>query len=64
MLDKLQKPICRTVGPPFAASLELLAHRRDVASLSLSYRYYFDKCSSVLAQLVPLPYSRESLLLF
>ena len=41
-----------------AASLEPLAHRRNVASLSLFYRYYFGRCSSELAQLVPLPYSR------
>ena len=53
LLDKLQKRICRTV-----ASLESLAHRRNVASLSLFYRYYFGRCSSELAQLVPLPYSR------
>ena len=50
--------ICRTVGPSLAASLESLAHRRNVASLSLFYRYYFGRCSSELAQLVPLPYSR------
>ena len=59
LLDKLQKRICRTVGPSFAASLEPLAHRRNVASLSLFYRYYFGRCSSELAQLVPLPFSRE-----
>ena len=35
-----------------------LAHRRNVASLSLFYRYHFGRCSSELAQLVPLPYSR------
>ena len=58
LLDKLQKRICRTVGPSLAASLEPLAHRRNVASLSLFYRYYFGRCSSELAQLVPLPYSR------
>ena len=58
LLDKLQKQICRTVGPSLAASLEPLAHRRNVASLSLFYRYYFGRCSSELAQLVPLPYSR------
>ena len=58
MLDKLQKWICRTVGPSLAASLEPLAHRRNVASLSLFYRYYFGRCSSELAQLVPLPFSR------
>ena len=56
--DKLQKRICRTVGPSLAASLEPLAHRRNVASLSLFYRYYFGRCSSELAQLVPLPFSR------
>ena len=56
LLDKLQKRICRTVGPSLAASLELLAHRRNVASLSLFYRYYFGRCSSELAQLVTLPY--------
>ena len=27
LLDKLQKQICRTVGPSLAASLEPLAHR-------------------------------------
>ena len=58
LLDKLQKRICRTVGPSLAASLEPLAHRRNVTSFSLFYRYYFGRCSSELAQLVPLPYSR------
>ena len=58
MLDKLQKRICRTVGPSLAASLEPLAHRRNVASLSLFYRYYFGRCSSELAQLLPLSFSR------
>ena len=58
LLDKLQKRICRTVGPSLAASLEPLAHRQNVASLSLFYRYCFGRCSSELAQLVPLPFSR------
>ena len=58
LLDKLQKLICRTVGPSLAASLEPLAHRRNVASLSLFYRYYFGRCSSELTHLVPLPFSR------
>ena len=58
LLDKLQKQICRTVGPSLATSLERFAHRRNVASLSLFYRYYFGRCSSELAELVPLPYSR------
>ena len=61
LLDKLQKRIRRIVGPSgllVAASLEPLAHRRNVTSLSLFYRYYFSRCSSELAQLVPLPFSR------
>ena len=57
LLNKLQKWICRTVSPSLAASLEPLAHHRNVASLSLFYRYYFGRCSSELAQLVPLPFS-------
>ena len=56
LLDKLQKGICRIVGPSLAASLEHLDHRRNVARLSLFYRYYFGRCSSELAQLVPLPF--------
>ena len=58
ILDKLQKLICRIVGPSLAASLEPLAHHQNVASLSLFYRYYFGRCSSELAQLVPLPLSQ------
>ena len=58
LLDKPQKRICRTVGPSVAASLEPLAHRRNVASLSPFYMYYFGRCSSEVAQLVPLPFSR------
>ena len=57
MLDKLHKRICRTIGQSLAFILEPLAHCQDVASLSLFYRYYFDRCSSELAQLVPLSYS-------
>ena len=58
LLNKLQKQICRTFDPSLATSLEPLAHCRNVASLSLFYGYYFGKCSSELAQLVPLPYSQ------
>ena len=35
-----------------------LAHCQNVASLSLFYRYYFGRCFSELAQLVPLLFSR------
>ena len=58
LFGKLQKWICRIIGPLLAASLEPLAHRRNGASLSLFYRYYFGRCSLELAQLVPLPFSR------
>ena len=44
LLDKLQKQICRSVGPSLAAFLEPLAHCRNVASLDIFYRYYFCKC--------------------
>ena len=60
LLDKLQKRTYRTVGPSFYASTEPLAHCRNVASLSVFCRYYFGRCSSELAELVPLPFfSRE-----
>ena len=58
LLDKLQKRICRTVGPSLAASVKPLTYRQNVASLSLFYNYYFGRWSSELAQLVPLPFSR------
>ena len=57
LLDKLQKWICRTVGPSLTASFEPLAHRPNVASWSLFYKYYFGRCSLELAQLVPQPFS-------
>ena len=59
LLDKLQKRICRSVVPSLAATLEHLAHPRNVVSLSLFYRYYFGRCSSELAELVSFPYSGE-----
>ena len=58
LLDKLQKQICRIVRLSFTASLEPLAHRRNVTSFNLFYRYYFGRCSSEQAQLVPLPFSQ------
>ena len=58
LLDKLQKWICRAADPSLTTSLEPLALRQNVASLSLLYMYYFGRCSSELAQLVSLPFSR------
>ena len=57
LLDKLQKRICRTVGPSLAASLEPLTHCCNVASLSLFYMYYFGRHLSELSHLVPFPHS-------
>ena len=58
LLDKLQKQICWTVGPLLAASLEPMAHCRNLASTSLFYRYYFGRYFLELAQLVPFPFSQ------
>ena len=58
LLDKLQKQICRILSPSLTDSLEPLAHRRNVTSLSLFHRSYFGRCSSELAQLFPLAFSR------
>ena len=55
LLDKLLKRICRTVGPSLTTSLDPLAHRQEGTILSLSYKYYFGRCS---LELVPLPFSQ------
>ena len=57
LLDKPQERICMIVGPSLAASLEPSSHRRNLASLSLFYMYYFSS-STELSELVPLPYSQ------
>ena len=36
LLDKLEKWICRIVGPSVTTSLELMAHHKNVASLRFS----------------------------
>ena len=49
LLDKLQKRICRTVGPSFAASLELLAHcwrPAQVFSQVLLWQMFFKTSST------------------
>ena len=51
MLDKLQKQICRVAGSSRAASLWLLTHCQNLASLILLYRYHLDRCSFELAEL-------------
>ena len=53
LLDRVQKRVVNLVGPELSAGLHPLSHRRDVASLSLFYKYYNGNCSSELANLVP-----------
>ena len=55
MLDIQQKRVCRTVGATLTASLESLAHHRNVTSLSLFYKYYLGRCSTELLELVLRP---------
>ena len=62
MLDKLRtvRQATKTnMQDCWSFSLEPLAHCRNVASLSLFYRYYIGRCSSELAQLLPLPFSQR-----
>ena len=60
IIRQATKWICKTVGSSLAPSLEPLAHSQNVASLSLFYRYYFGRCSSELAQLVPFSQRRST----
>ena len=58
MLDRLQKKICRTVGPSLAEFSWTLGSSSKYSQL-ISFSYYFVRCSSQLAQLVSLLYSWE-----
>ena len=52
-LDKVERRVKNLVGPKLFQKLQPLSERRDVASLSLFYRYYFGRCSSELSLCVP-----------
>ena len=53
-LDKIQNRAIRLINNPIITSeFPHLSVRRDVASLSLLYRYYHNKCSTELSQIVP-----------
>ena len=52
-LDRVQKRMRGLVGDELFSSLQPLSHRRNVASLSLFYRYFHGKCSDELHSLVP-----------
>ena len=51
ILDRFQNCVCKAVDPSLSDSLKPLAHCRDVAILSLFYRYCFEKCSTELIEL-------------
>ena len=53
VLNRLQHRIKGLVGDALYSSLQPLSHRRNVASLSLFYRYYYGKCAKELQHLVP-----------
>ena len=55
LLDRVEKRAKNLIGQPLANELLPLSVRRDVASLSLFYRYYFGRCSSALSESVPKP---------
>ena len=54
-LDRVQRRMRWLIGDALFKTLQPLSHRRNVASLSLLYRYYSGKCSEELHQLVPPP---------
>ena len=59
LLDRVESKAFRLIAsPPLTASLPSLSCRRDVASLSLFYKYYFGHCSGELAGCVPPPLAR------
>ena len=58
-LRKLQKRVRRGVVTSLVASIELLDYLWNVASLSLFYKYYYDRYLSEMTELVPLPYFRR-----
>ena len=53
LLDLVQKQVVSLIGSGLSSELQALSHRRDVANISLFYKYYYGKCSSELADLVP-----------
>ena len=48
-----EKRVVSLAGYALSAGLQTLSYRMNVACLSLFYKYYYGKCSSELAYLVP-----------
>ena len=56
LLDRVESKAFRLIhSPTITSTLPSLSLRRNVASLSLFYRYYFGQCSRELAECVPPP---------
>lgn len=55
LLDRVEKRARNLMGNKLANELQPLSVRRDVASLSLFYRYYFGRSSSAVNECVPKP---------
>ena len=53
LLDRIQKRITNIVGPDLSSNFQFLSHRRNVASLSLFYKYFHGSCSDELKSLTP-----------
>ena len=53
LLNRIQNCVSNMIGPQLSLKLQSLSHRRDVASLSLFYKYFHGHCSEELASLVP-----------
>ena len=59
LLDRIEsKAIRLIVDPSLTSTLDPLSLRRNVASLSLFYCYYFGHCSDELATCIPPPMAR------
>ena len=52
-LDTVQRRLLGLIGHDLYSTLQPLSHRRNVASISLFYRYFHGKCSQELHSLVP-----------
>ena len=58
-MDKVQYKAFRLISSSTLTDcLPFLSLRRDVASLSLYYRYYFGRCSVELQSCIPLPLNK------
>ena len=53
LLDRIQRRIINLIGPNLSLKLHPLSHRRNVASLSLFYKYLHGFCSDELKSLTP-----------